>query len=56
MLILKPRRVVFLTYDDMNLLDLTGPLQTFATANQLSEDASGPPLYETIVASVRGVA
>ena len=49
-----PRRVVFLAYDDMNLLDLTGPLQTFSTANRLSVGAGGPTLYETIVASNRG--
>ena len=49
-----PRRVVFLAYDDMNLLDLAGPLQAFTTANRVSHEAGGAPLYETIVASACG--
>jgi transcriptional regulator GlxA family with amidase domain len=48
------RLVVFLAYDDMNLLDLAGPLQAFATANRISQDSGGPAIYETIVASARG--
>jgi transcriptional regulator GlxA family with amidase domain len=48
------RLVVFLAYEDMNLLDLAGPLQAFATANRISADAGGKALYETIVASARG--
>lgn len=54
MLASTPRRVVFLAYDDMNLLDLTGPLQAFATANRISAGAGGAPLYDTVVASARG--
>lgn len=54
MLTSPPRRVVFLAYDDMNLLDLAGPLQAFATANRISQDGGNVALYETIVASVRG--
>jgi len=46
-----PRRVVLLAYDDMNLLDLSGPLQALATASRRHPDA---PLYETIVASADG--
>ena len=38
----------------MNLLDLAGPLQAFATANRISQAGGGAALYETIVASVRG--
>lgn len=49
-----PRRLVFLVYDDMNLLDLAGPLQAFATANRIAEGGAGVALYETIVASSRG--
>lgn len=49
-----PRRVVFLAYDDMNLLDLAGPLQAFSTANRVSAEGGGPALYETIVASANG--
>jgi transcriptional regulator GlxA family with amidase domain len=48
------RLVVFLAYDDMNLLDLAGPLQAFATANRISQGRGGPAIYETIVASARG--
>jgi transcriptional regulator GlxA family with amidase domain len=49
----KPLRVVLLAYDDMNLLDLSGPLQALSTVNRLA--AVGEPLrYETIVASARG--
>lgn len=47
---IKPCRVVLLAYDDMNLLDLSGPLQTLATANRMA----GKLCYETIVASARG--
>lgn len=46
-------RVVLLTYEDMNLLDLCGPLQALATAGR-SAAANGTGLYETIVASARG--
>ncbi len=54
MLTSTPRRIVFLAYDDMNLLDLAGPLQAFATANRLSEAAGAPALYQTVIASVGG--
>lgn len=47
------RRVVLLAYDDMNLLDLCGPLQALATAST-RHMGDGPPLYETIVASADG--
>lgn len=48
---LPPRRVVLLAYDDMNLLDLSGPLQALATA---SRRHPAGPVYETIVASADG--
>lgn len=48
------RRVVFLAYDGMNLLDLAGPLQAFSTANRISESTGGAAMYETVVASARG--
>ncbi|MES2048994.1 MAG: DJ-1/PfpI family protein [Pseudomonadota bacterium] len=54
MLTLTPRRVVFLAYNGMNLLDLAGPLQAFATANRISQNAGGSALYETVVASAGG--
>ncbi|MDQ1924345.1 GlxA family transcriptional regulator [Massilia pseudoviolaceinigra] len=49
-----PRRIVFLAYEDMNLLDLAGPLQAFATANRLGQGEGAQLLYETVVASVSG--
>jgi transcriptional regulator GlxA family with amidase domain len=54
MLTSTPRLVVFLVYDDMNLLDLAGPLQAFFTANRISESSGGAAMYQTVVASVRG--
>lgn len=49
----KTLRVVLLAYDDMNLLDLCGPLQALSTASK-RHLGKGPPLYETIVASADG--
>ncbi|MEO6688692.1 MAG: GlxA family transcriptional regulator [Dokdonella sp.] len=49
----RTRRVVLLAYEQMNLLDLSGPLQALVTANRGC--ASGARrLYETTVASVEG--
>ena len=48
------RHVVLLVYDGFNLLDLSGPLQTFATANRLAEGASDAPPYRLTVASWQG--
>ncbi len=49
----KAIRVVLLAYEQMNLLDLVGPLQALATASKRFP-RHGSPLYETIVASVDG--
>ncbi len=49
----RPCRVVLLAYDQMNLLDLCGPLQALATAGR-SSCKGGTPLYATQVASVDG--
>ena len=46
-------RVVLLAYDDMNLLDLSGPLQALTTASKRHGGSAGP-LYDTIVASAEG--
>jgi transcriptional regulator GlxA family with amidase domain len=46
-------RVVVLAHEEMNLLDLTGPVQALFTASQRGS-GSGPPLYEIIVASESG--
>jgi transcriptional regulator GlxA family with amidase domain len=47
------RRIVLLAYEDMNLLDLAGPVQAFATAGR-SAAANGSGLYEIVVASAAG--
>ncbi|MDP9108330.1 MAG: AraC family transcriptional regulator, partial [Pseudomonadota bacterium] len=46
-------RVVVLAHEHMNLLDLAGPVQAFATASRQSRGA-GPALYDIVVASVDG--
>ena len=46
-----PRRVVLLAYDQMNLLDLCGPLQALTTANRR---AGRTRPYDTVVASASG--
>ena len=46
-------RMVVLAHEDMNLLDLTGPVQTLFTASRRHAGA-GQPLYEVIVASESG--
>jgi transcriptional regulator GlxA family with amidase domain len=48
-----PVRVVLLAHEQMNLLDLSGPLQALATARR-DGDRNGPALYDTRVASVDG--
>lgn len=49
----RPRRVVLLAFEQMNLLDLSGPLQALASANRLHA-GRGSPLYNTCVASAHG--
>jgi len=49
----RPLRIVLLAYENMNLLDLSGPMQAFASAAR-RHSAGGPPLYELIVASADG--
>lgn len=48
------RHVVLLVYDGFNLLDLSGPLQTFATANRVAPGGTDGPPYRLTVASVDG--
>src|SRR4051812_18524059 len=45
-----PRRILFLAFPDVQLLDITGPLQVFASANRLTEQTH----YETSVVSAAG--
>lgn len=47
------RRVVLLAHEHMNVLDLTGPLQAFHTANRF-RPAGTAPYYDLVVASERG--
>ena len=49
----KTLRVVLLAHEQMNLLDLAGPLQALSTASRRFA-GTGPALYETLVASVDG--
>lgn len=42
------RRVEVLAFPNVQLLDVTGPLQVFATANELAGGGGAPP-YETVV-------
>ena len=45
----RPRRVEILAFKDVQLLDVAGPLQVFATANDLSRMAGRPAPYDPIV-------
>lgn len=49
-----PRRVVLLAHENMNILDLTGPVQALHTANQCNPAAGGALRYEITVASETG--
>ena len=46
-----PRRIEFLVFPDVQLLDVTGPLQVFASANRLAEDAGQSTPYALAVVS-----
>jgi len=48
-----PRRVVFVVFPDLQILDLTGPLEVFALANRLAGRAGTGP-YTTEVVSTEG--
>jgi transcriptional regulator GlxA family with amidase domain len=45
----KPSRIEVLAFPDVQLLDVAGPLQVFATANDLARMARRPAPYEPIV-------
>ncbi len=47
------RLVVVLAFERVQLLDVAGPVQTFAFANEIHKDARGAP-YRTVVVSRRG--
>ena len=44
----RPRRIEVLAFPDVQLLDVAGPLQVFATANDLSRMAGRATLYELV--------
>ncbi|MCW2238147.1 GlxA family transcriptional regulator [Azospirillum canadense] len=46
--------VAMLAYDGVNLIDVSGPLQTFQTAGRLAREAGLPPPYELRTVSVAG--
>jgi transcriptional regulator GlxA family with amidase domain len=48
-----PLSVVLLAYEDMNLLDLAGPLQALTTANRSTPEGE-QPRYQVTIASVHG--
>jgi len=47
----KPRRVEFLAFPDVQLLDVTGPFQVLASANTVARDAGQPMPYELKIVS-----
>jgi len=49
-----PKRVIFLVYPDLQILDLTGPFEGFALANPLAS-SDGRNCYELEVVSVDGL-
>jgi len=49
----KHRLVVVLAFEGVQLLDVAGPVQTFASANEIAKEVSDAP-YRIVVASRRG--
>ncbi|MFV1944209.1 GlxA family transcriptional regulator [Pseudomonas luteola] len=52
--IMKPRLVDVLAFEDVQILDVTGPLQVFASANDLCQHNGKSPPYEVRVISATG--
>src|SRR5262245_35341347 len=48
-----PLRVEILAFERVQLLDVAGPLQVFASANDLLEASGKPPPYEPVVVAER---
>lgn len=48
-----PRRIVFIIYPGVTLLDVTGPLQAFSSANN-TEIVNGNCVYDVVIASPDG--
>jgi transcriptional regulator GlxA family with amidase domain len=49
----RPRRIEILAFPDVQLLDVAGPLQVFASANELARAAGHPLPYELVVVAER---
>ncbi|WP_199175627.1 GlxA family transcriptional regulator [Telmatospirillum siberiense] len=49
-----PLRVEILAYPDVQLLDVAGPLQVFASANDLARGAGNAPPYAPVVVAAEG--
>jgi transcriptional regulator GlxA family with amidase domain len=47
----QPHRIAILGFPDVQLLDVTGPFQVFATANRMAEETGAPPPYALSVVS-----
>ena len=50
----KQRLIVVPAFERAQLLDVSGPVQTFASANEIVTDAGGKPPYRIVVVSRRG--
>jgi len=48
------RRIEILAFDGVQLLDVAGPLQVFASANDAAEEEGRPRPYEPVVVAERG--
>lgn len=44
-----PLRVGFIGFDGINAIDLSGPVEAFASATELDAEPGAPPLYQTVV-------
>jgi transcriptional regulator GlxA family with amidase domain len=51
----QPRRIEILAFPDVQLLDVAGPLQVFASSNDLARAASKPLPYQTVVVAQRNL-
>ena len=49
-----PRLVVVLTFEGAQLLDVAGPVQAFASANEIAQETGGGAPYRMVVVSRRG--
>ncbi len=49
-----PRLVAVLTFEGAQLLDVAGPVQAFASANEIAQETGGGAPYRMVVVSRRG--